>query len=64
MAQLSFDDLDRGTKTRRPCLYLARTNSSGRIVDGDMVILGRCQCLGGIAYDRRYLECKFWEARQ
>ena len=63
MAQLNFDDLERGTKGRKPCLFLARTPSTGMVVDEGLVILGRCQSLGGIAYDRRCDQCLFWEAR-
>lgn len=63
MTQLNFDDLERGTKGRGPCLYLARTPSTGMMVDDELMILGRCQNLGGTAYDRRCQTCDFWEAR-
>lgn len=57
MTQINFDDLVRGTGSKRTCRHLVRTQSTGRVVDGGMVILGRCGSLGGTAYDRRCQEC-------
>lgn len=62
--QLSFDDLDRGTKARPRCKWCRRTEATGRVGDEGMVILGRCLLYAGTAYDRRCIECDSWEAAQ
>lgn len=63
MTQMSFDDLDRGTRSRPSCRWCKRTTQTGEVVDESMVILGRCSLLGDIAYDRRCDSCESWEAR-
>lgn len=64
MTQMSFDDLDRGTKVRARCRWCKRTQTTGVVGDEGMVILGRCLLDGGTAYDRRCLECDSWEAER
>ncbi len=63
MTQLSFDSLSRGTSAKGPCKYLHRDSCAGMVVEEGLVILGRCDLLGGTAYDRRCETCLEWRSR-